>query len=91
MCEFNQSINQNFLHHHLRRIFEEWILFILCTTQDFLSVDTIYNMHYEFFSGDGYNYTMHYAVYLGRGHYLYYALGSIFGDVYYILRRFLAG
>ena len=36
-----------------RSIFGRWTLFILCTTQYFLGVDTIYTMTYAVFSGGG--------------------------------------
>ena len=82
------------LYYALRSIFGGRILFILCITQYFREVDTIFTMQYAVFSGDEYYlyyalrsifrgadiiYTMHYVVFLGSGHYLYYALRSIFG------------
>ena len=42
-----------YLYFALRSIFGGWILSILCATQCFRGVDTIYTIHYVVFSGDG--------------------------------------
>ena len=54
------------VYYALRSIFGGWILFMLCTTQYFRGMDTIYTMYYD-------------VVFLGGEYYLYYALRSIFG------------
>ena len=75
-----------FLCYVLQSIFEGRMLFILCTTQYFSWVYIFFYMEIQYFPGVDNIYAMHYAIYLGGGYYLHYALRSIFeGWILFIL------
>ena len=73
---------KHFLYYALHSIFGGWILFILCTTEYFRGLDTIYTMYYAVFWRVNTIYPMYYTVFSGVGYYLYYVLRSILAGEY---------